>query len=76
MQDGGTAKIPTGKTAHRTGVLSSLTVEMINELDSYVSIRKGKLFGFNSSNALRKNLDRHIAQLELPKESSIDVTKW
>ena len=57
-------------------VLSSLTVELINELDSCVDIKKGKLFGFNSSHSLRVNLERHIKQLTLPKEISIDVTKW
>ena len=76
MQHGGMAKIPTGKTAFRTGVLSSLTVELINELDSCLKIRSGKLFGFNSANSLRVNLGRLITQIKLPKESSIDVTKW
>ena len=76
MNNGGMAKIPTGKTAFRTGVLSILTVELINELNSNMDIRKGTLFGFNSSNSLIKNLNRHVKQLKLPKESSIDVTKW
>ena len=76
MEHGGMAKIPTGKTAFRTGVLSSLTVELINELDRDMDIRKGKLFGFNKANSLIKNLDRHVAHVTLPKESSIDVTKW
>ena len=73
---GGTDKIPTGKTAFRPGVLSSLTVDLINELDRNIEIKKGKLFGYNSADSLRKTLGRHVRQLKLPKESSIDVTKW
>ena len=76
MHSGGSAKIPTGKTSHRLGVLSLLTMELLNKLDKHVNIREGVLFGFNSAHSLRVNLERHIKQLQLPNKSSVDVMKW